>query len=175
MTRLAMRGFSLFELAVVIAVVAILSGILLTRVLPLIGQAERVAFLQTRQQIRSALLLEAAERVVRGESATLASLTGVNPMELMLEPPRNYVGAGPSAGTGAVPRRAWYFDEDDRLLVYKPGRQARFDPLDGPTDRIEMRVSFAYRDRDADGTFDASVDRFDGLRLDSLHLYAWPQ
>jgi len=175
MSRLGMRGFSLLELVVVIVVVAILSGILLTRVLPLIGQAERVAFVQTRQQLRSALLLEAAERVARGESDALVSLSGMNPMALMLEPPGNYVGAGPPGGTEAMPRRAWYFDEADRLLVYKPGRQARFDPLDGPTDRIEMQVSFAYRDRDADGRFDPSVDRFDGLRLESLHAYSWPE
>jgi prepilin-type N-terminal cleavage/methylation domain-containing protein len=168
------RGFSLFEFVVVIVVIAVLSGFLLARVLPLIGQAERVAFMQTRQQIQSALLLEAAERVVRGESDTLISLTGANPMELLLEPPGNYVGAGSRSSAERMPRRSWYFVEDDKLLVYRPGREAAFEALEGPSDRIEMRVGFAYRDRDANGTFDASVDNFDGLRLESLHLYRWP-
>jgi prepilin-type N-terminal cleavage/methylation domain-containing protein len=174
MSKRSMRGFSLFELVVVIVVIAILAGLLLGRVLPLIGQAERVAFLQTRQQIQSALLLEAAERVTRGESDTLVSLTGVNPMALLLEPPGNYFGAGSRSSSEAMPRRSWYFDETDNLLVYRPGRQARFQALEGPADRIEMRVSFVYRDRDSDGTFNASVDHFDGLRLESLHLYSWP-
>lgn len=169
------RGFSLFELVVVIVIVAILSGFLLTRALPLIGQAERVAFLQTKQQIQSALLLEAAERVVRGESATLVLLAGTNPMDLLLEPPGNYIGTI-SAFTGeTLPRRSWFFDEADRLLVYRPGRQAKFEALGGPDDRIEMQVSFVYRDRDNDGTYDASVDGFDGLRLEPLHLYEWPE
>jgi prepilin-type N-terminal cleavage/methylation domain-containing protein len=171
----AARGFSLFELVVVIVVIAILSGLLLTRVLPLIGQAERAAFMQTRQQIHSALLLEAAERVVRAESGTLIALSGTNPMDLLLEPPGNYRGTITEFGGDRLPRRSWFFDEDDRLLVYRPGRQAKFDALDGPADRIEMQVSFAYTDRDGDGAYDASVDRFDGLRLQPLHLYAWPE
>lgn len=173
--RARSRGFSLFELVVVIVVIAILSGFLLSRVLPLIGQAERAAFLQTRQQIQSALLLEAAERVVRGESRTLIGLTGTNPMDLLLEPPGNYEGTITEFSGETLPRRAWFFDEDDRLLVYRPGRQAKFDALEGPDDRIEMRVSFVYTDRDADGAYDASIDHFDGLRLEALHLYAWPE
>ena len=171
----ASLGFSLFEFVVVIVVIVILSGLLLTRVLPLIGQAERVAFLQTKQQIQSALLLEAAERVVRGESDTLILLTGANPMELLLEPPGNYAGTISQFTSTTLPRRSWLFDEQDDLLVYRPGRQAKFDALEGPDDRIEMRVSFAYRDRDEDGAYNASIDRFNGLRLESLHLYAWPE
>jgi prepilin-type N-terminal cleavage/methylation domain-containing protein len=41
MSERSCRGFSLFEFVVVIVVIAVLSGFLLTRVLPLIGQASR--------------------------------------------------------------------------------------------------------------------------------------
>jgi len=173
MPRSRLRGFSLLEFVVVIVVIAILSGLLLVRVLPLIGQAERVAFLQTKQQIQSALLLEAAERVVRGESATLSSLAGINPMQLLLQPPGNYLGTYSRAGD-SLPRSTWYFDKDDNLLIYRPGRQADFEPLEGPAGRIEMQVSFVYRDRDSDGVFNASVDHFDGLSFESVHPYSWP-
>lgn len=173
MAAARMRGFSLLEFVVVIVVIAVLSGLLLVRVLPLIGQAERVSFLQTKQQIQSALLLEAAERVARGESKTLQSLSGINPMDLLLEPPGNYAGSY-SEIDESLPRGSWYFAERERLLVYRPGRQAEFEPLDGPADRIEMRVSFVYRDRDSDGTFNASVDHFDGLRFESVYPYSWP-
>jgi type II secretory pathway pseudopilin PulG len=172
MSRLRMRGFSTFELVVVVVLVSVMAGFLLVRVLPLIGQAERVAFIQTTQQIQSALLLEAAERIARGESASLASLAGTNPMHLLLQPPGNYLGAR-RPDDRPPPRRSWYFDADRNLLVYRPGRQARFDPLDGPSDRIEMQVSFVYRDRDSDGAYNASVDHFDGLRFVSVHPYAW--
>ncbi|MDX1562110.1 MAG: prepilin-type N-terminal cleavage/methylation domain-containing protein [Gammaproteobacteria bacterium] len=168
------RGFSLLEFVVVIVIIAILSGVLLNRVLPLIGQAERVAFMQTRQQLQSALLLEAAERVVRGESATLSELAGSNPMQLMLEPPANYVGLHPIGSHESAPRRSWYFDEREGLLVYRPGRQARFEALEGPDDRIELSVQFVFEDRDGDGRFSASADDFDGLKLESVYAYQWP-
>jgi type II secretory pathway pseudopilin PulG len=173
MRRLRMHGFSTLELVVVVVLVSIMAAFLLVRVLPLIGQAERVAFRQTTQQIQSALLLEAAERIVRGESASLAALAGTNPMDLLLEPPGNYLGARRSSDR-SLPRRSWYFDADENLLVYLPGRQAEFDPLNGPSDRIEMQVRFVYRDRDSDGAYNASVDRFDGLRFAPVHSYAWP-
>jgi len=169
-----MQGFSLLELVVVIVAISILAGLLLDRVLPLIGQAERVAFLQTRRELQSALLLEAALRVTRGESRSLESLAGSNPMELLLEPPGNYVGLRSGLNGRPPPRRSWLFDDGEGRLVYLPGRHAKFDPLEGPDDRIELEVSFVYRDRDADGTYDASTDDFDGLKLESLHRYAWP-
>jgi hypothetical protein len=169
-----MRGVSLFEFVVVIVAIGILTGLLLDRVLPLIGQAERVAFLQTRQQLQSALLLEAAERVARGESRSLATLAGSNPIELLLQPPANYVGTVIGTDGESLPRRSWLFDEDQHLLIYVPGRQAKFAALEGPSDRIQLMVSFLYRDRDANGAFDASVDHFDGLRLETVHPYSWP-
>lgn len=174
MSSVRQAGFSLFEFVVVIVIIAILSGLLLVRVLPLIGQAERVAFLQTRNEIQSALLLEAAERVVRGESHTLIALTAVNPMDLLLEPPGNYVGAYSARRPESLPRRSWYFDDQQKLMVYRPGRQSGFTAIDGPSDRIELKVNFVYRDRDADGAFNASRDHFDGLRLESVHAYSWP-
>jgi len=167
------RGFTLVELVVVVIAIGILAGLLLERVLPLIGRAERVAFEQVQSQIQSALLLEAAERVTRGESATLAELAGANPMALLLKPPGNYLGALDRPEPASLPRRIWYFDARERRLVYRPGRRAGFEPLEGPADRIELRVAFVYGDRDGDGRFDPASDDFDGLRLEPVHAYEW--
>lgn len=167
------RGFTLIELVVVVIVIGILAGLLLDRILPLIGQAERVAFAQVRSQIQSALLLEAAERVTRGESATLVELTRQNPMALLLKPPGNYLGPIALPNNEDLPHSVWYFDESDGRLVYVPGRRTGFEAREGPADRIELAVAFVYRDRDDDGRFDPSVDHFDGLRLESVHAYDW--
>ena len=86
------------------------------------------------------MLLEAAERVVRGESATLISLTGANPMDLLLEPPGNYAGSGSRSSAEGMPRRSWYFVEDDRLLVYRPGREASFEALEKWTGTSETVI-----------------------------------
>ena len=62
------RGFSLLELVVVVVAVAILTGVALDRLLPLVGRAQRAAFLRVQGDLQSALLLEAADRITRGEA-----------------------------------------------------------------------------------------------------------
>lgn len=167
------RGFTLLEFVIVIVIIAVLAGFLLDRVLPLVGQAERVAFQQVRAQVQSALLLEAAERIARGESRSLSELAGVNPMSLLLQPPGNYLGELSRPRISDLPRAAWYFDDREGRLVYRPGRQANVEALEGPQDRIELTVSFAFRDRDGDGRFQPSIDHFDGLRLAPVHPFRW--
>src|SRR6185295_11642372 len=83
-------GFSLVELLVVVIAIGILAGALLDRVLPLIGRAQRAAFVQVKADLQTALLLEAAERITRGEGPSLQNLADGNPMTLLLAAPANY-------------------------------------------------------------------------------------
>jgi prepilin-type N-terminal cleavage/methylation domain-containing protein len=170
------RGFTLVEFLVVVVAIGILTGVALDRLLPLIGRAQRAAFVQTRADLQSALLLEAADRITRGETQSLAGLVTANPMVLLLQPPANYIGAIVWPDDDAdLPRASWYFDEHTRRLVYRVGRYTRFDGLDGPADRIELAVAFVYADRDGDGAFDAVRDRFEGLKLEAVSPYSWPE
>ena len=168
------RGFSLLELVVVVIAVAILMGVALDRLLPLVGRAQRAAFLQVQRELQSALLLEAAERITRGEAATLSELAAANPMTLLLTPPANYVGPLAAPRPEDVPPASWYFDEQSRSLAYRVGRHTRFATKDGPDGLVELRVAFVYDDRDADGAFDAARDDFGGLRLEPVYAYDWP-
>jgi prepilin-type N-terminal cleavage/methylation domain-containing protein len=168
------RGFSLLELVVVVAAIGTLIGVALERLLPLVGRAQRAAFVQVERELKSSLLLEAAERITRGESHTLPELATVNPMELLLEPPPNYAGAVRWSDDADVPRASWFFDSRAGRLGYRVGKHTRFRAGEGPSDRIELAVEFVYEDRDGDGRFDASRDRFGGLRLQPVHAYDWP-
>lgn len=154
--------------------VAILLGVALDRLLPLVGRAQRAAFLDVQRNLQSALLLAAAERITSGEAATIPELAAANPMSLLLQPPANYLGALAAPESADVPRASWYFDEHSGRLVYRLGRYTRFAGRDGSADRIELQVAFAYQDRDGNGTFDATGDRFDGLKLEPVHAYDWP-
>lgn len=170
------RGLTLVEFLVVVVAIGILAGFALDRLLPLIGRAQRAAFVQTKADLQSALLLEAAERITRGEPQKLAELAGGNPMTLLLVPPANYVGSLPWPEDDAeLPRASWFFDEGSHRLVYRVGKHTRFDGLGGPHDRIELEVAFVYTDRDGNGAFDAVRDRFDGLRLRAANAYDWPE
>jgi general secretion pathway protein G len=168
------RGFTLIEFVVVVIVIGIVGGFALDRLLPLIGRAERIAFVQVGAQLQSALLLEAAERITRGEAATLAELADGNPMTLLLEPPANYRGAHATLG-GTLERGSWYFDESRGRLVYRVGKHADFEVFDGPPGVVELRVQFVYDDRDKDDDYDAGRDTFEGLRLAETNVYRWAE
>lgn len=168
------RGFTLLELVIVVVIIGILIGAALDRLLPLVGRAQRAAFLDVQRQLQSSLFLAAAERITSGEAATIPELAAANPMTLLLAPPPNYVGPLAGGDEDDVPRASWYFDELRGRLAYRVGRYTRFTAHDGPADRIELAVAFVYEDRDSDGVFDAHGDRFDGLRLTPVYSYDWP-
>lgn len=168
------RGFTLIEFVVVVIVIGVVAGFALDRLLPLIGRAERIAFVQVRAQLQSALLLEAAERITRGEARMLAGLADGNPMTLLLEPPANYRGAYAASG-GDLERASWYFDSGRGRLVYRVGKHAEFETLDGLPGVVELFVQFAYDDRDEDGDYDAGRDTFEGLRLAEATVYRWAE
>ncbi len=167
-------GFSLVELMVVVVAVAIVAGALLDRVLPLIGRAQRVAFVQVKADLQTALLFEAAGRITRGDAASLQNLADGNPMALLLTPPANYVGSFERPQEDDMPVASWYFDEHAHRLVYRVGHYTRFDALGGSPGRIELKTEFVFDDRNGDGTFEPGSDGFRGLRLVQVHEFAWP-
>lgn len=108
--------------------------------------------------------MEAAQRIARGQSASIAELEQINPMELLLEPPGPY--AGVSAGNGAdLPARHWYFDSNSNRLVYKTGKP--YTPLvrDHTFADPQFAVRVMFEDRDADGVFNPQNDELYGVRL----------
>ena len=168
------NGFTLLELVVVVVAIAILAGFALDRLPPLVGRAQRVAFMQVQSELQTALLLAAADRITRGESQTLPELAGANPMTLLLKPPGNYLGEIGRGEAESAPGHTWFYVTESGQLVYRVGRHTRFEPLEGPKDRVELRVSFLFGDGDGDGIFSNGRDDFHGLRLDSVHSYRWP-
>jgi prepilin-type N-terminal cleavage/methylation domain-containing protein len=167
------QGFSLLELVTVIAIISILVVVALKRMLPYIDEAERVSVIRLEGQLRSTLVMEAAKRIVRGESATITDLNGSNPVQFLLEPPKNYVGEVNAGTLQDVGPRHWYFDSGRRELVYRLGQA--FVPIAGDEHRENpaFSVRVAYSDRDGDGRFEASRDELYGVRLVRVAGGSW--
>ena len=166
------RGFSFLELVVVIVIVGILLAVALNRLLPYIDEAERVGVLTLESQIKSTLITDAAKRIAGGRAASISELDGSNPMHLMLEPPKNYVGEKREDQRNAVPRRNWYFDLKTRRLVYRIGR--RFGWSDDETmDEPEFAVRVAFNDRNGNNRFEPGTDELHGIRLQTVAGAEW--
>jgi hypothetical protein len=161
------------EFAVVTIAAGIVTGLLLERVVPLMAGSERVAFMHVRGQLQSALLLETADRIARGDAASLSSLDHANPMSLLVEPPRNYLGVLRNPAPEDVRHARWYFDESTGRLVYRVGRLATIATPAGPTDRVELVVRFIYADHDGNGRFDPRADGFEGVHLEAVRPFEW--
>jgi prepilin-type N-terminal cleavage/methylation domain-containing protein len=166
-------GFSLLELVVVIALISTLVAVAVTRLLPYIDEAERVSVLRVEGQLRSSLMMEAAKRIVRGQSASLTELEGSNPVKFLLEPPKNYVGERLRRDTGQVPTRRWYYEQDGHRLVYRLGAPFSLPVQDESLQDPAFEVRIAFADTDGNGVFEAQRDELYGVRLQRVAGARW--
>lgn len=187
--RARSAGFSLFELVVYILSVAIIYALASNRFAEFPGQAERANFLAVTTQIQSAVNLEMIVGVGLGRISSAESLVGANPMELLLEPPSNYLGAFAGLDQTTVSRRAWYFDQDRSELVYLVNDTTDVfivpDGLEIPTDEIRFSLVANYSELDRESGLPAgfieqgaeqaqdTVLRFNGILMRPVIPFRW--
>ena len=82
-------GFSLFELMIVVCVIALLAGLLLNRMQLYEEAAEKAVMQQTVAAIKSALQMRAAAYMIAGREGDIERLPGMNPVNLLQEKPAN--------------------------------------------------------------------------------------
>jgi len=167
------RGFSLFELLVVIVIVSILMIIAISRLLALQVDAERVTMESTVGALRSGLGIKVAESIVKHKVSALPAYEDSNPMNLLAEVPRNYLGEMESVDPHTLEKGSWYFDKPAKTLVYLVDNAGYFSGgIDNPP-RARFKIRLVYTDVDSNGTFDSSIDSIGGLRLAALEPYGW--
>lgn len=119
-------GASRLELAVATIVVALLTGMLLDRLISYQGETERVAAKQLISSLRTALAMRSAEAMARGGDAGLMTLAHQNPMRWLQNMPENYLGEYYSVPKEGLPNGNWYFDRRAQTLVYLPSGYKSF-------------------------------------------------
>ena len=140
------RGFSLFELAVTVAIIGVLAGVLLSRIQLYQEEAERVAMESVVGVLRSALSMKAGQLVAQGKQDQLSKLTSINPMDLLAQKPANYLGEFNTPQKEKISRGNWYFNRKKLLLVYIARTGATFQVSDPR--QFEFKIDVL---RDLDG------------------------
>lgn len=168
-------GLTLFGLVVSILLVSIISSYSFNRFQDYPGAAERANFLAVTSQIRAGVTLQMIEALTSGRRDALAQMEGRNPMELMQEVPRNYVGAFSAVDESTMPRRVWYFDRQAGELVYLANDSSNLYALRNgervPTDWVRFKVTPVYGDGGWLGNTGSGEPS--GLRLQAVTPYTW--
>lgn len=167
------RGFSLFELLVVIVIVSILMIIAISRLLALQVDAERVVMESTVGALRSGLGIKVAESIVKHKVSALPAYEDSNPMNLLAEIPRNYLGEIEAADPYILEKGSWYFDKKAKNLIYVVDNTGYFSGGTDDPPRARFKVRLVYADINGDGIFNSGVDSIEGLRLVALESYRW--
>ncbi|PMQ09187.1 type II secretion system protein [Janthinobacterium sp. AD80] len=116
--RTRQRGFTLFELAVVAAVFAILVTVFLSRVSDYQQKAQQVAMAQTLGALRTSLRVQALQLYLAGRRTQLPALARQNPFDWLEEKPANYLGEFDAPALDRLPAGNWLYDRKEQKVIY---------------------------------------------------------
>jgi len=167
------RGFSLFELVIVVVLISLLLTVAIDRLLLFKAQAERTAMEQVLGNLRSGITIRLAEMAVRGKLGDADKLAGSNPMGLLAVRPENYLGEFFGPDPASLDPGNWYYDSRDGALCYLVESADYFDTVLPPPARARFRIRPVFDDTDGDGRYDPKVDALRGMQLAPLEPYGW--
>ena len=166
------RGFSLFELVVVISIVAVLMGIFLNRVLYYQEQAEKTAMVGVVGAIQSALTLQYGQILMRGKASDIEWLAKDNPMNWMQQKPDNYAGELHGPTPMDVEPGNWVFDLDSHDLIYVPRIVNNFKPGKDGKQWIRYHVAVNFEPSRLPSLQDAPHE-LTGILFEPVEPYSW--
>jgi len=160
------KGFTLFELIVFIIVVGIVFAYAMNRFRGFPGAAERANFMSVASQMQSGVNMEMMAGIARGTFRELSELEGTNPMNLLLEPPTNYLGSFGFIQNFDLPRRSWFYDSNRNQLVYLVNDDTDVfylvNSVPVPTNEIRFELINKYRE-----------DKWTGILIQPILPYSW--
>lgn len=167
------RGFTLFELVLVICLVAVFSGILLDRLFKYQELAEKAAMEQTAGAIRSALAIQMAGLVTQGRADAIPALVDVNPFQFVTGRGTKYAGEYFEVTDGDITPGSWYFDLKRKELVYLVRRGEHFVSTEGETKQVRYKVKLVHNEWLAKVIGKEKRDYVGGVVLEEVAPYNW--
>ena len=167
------KGFSLIELMVVIAIVAVLANALLDRVWLYQEQAEKAAMEQVAGALQSAVVLRYGQMLTSGREAEVGALLTENPINWLMKKPPNYAGEFFAPTPAAIAPGNWAFDLKNRELVYVPYRTAYFVAGSNGYKWVRYRINMHYEPAAGALNKNKSAKRLTGVLFEPAEPYQW--
>lgn len=134
------RGFSKFELTVVVAAVAILAATLWTNTLKDLESVERMEMEAQARAIANALQMRMVSLIAERREREIVQLESANPVQWLAAKPRNYLGELDQPPSNDSALGSWYFDGNRGELVYRVQRGKRFLPDTAGRRQVRFKV-----------------------------------
>ena len=164
------KGFTYLELVVVIAIISILAVFALDRYRRLLVDVERTTVEQDLGVMRSAIGMQVASQFLSGNMAGLNELVNSNPMDMLAEQPKSYLGPISNQEPNELEPGHWYFDTDTGVLVYLVRNSDYFETELRGVARIRFKIYPVYADKTRNGKRTTFIA---GLALKPIDPYRW--
>ena len=167
-------------MVVVICSIVILYMVAEQRMNELPAAAERANFYALLEQVKTGINFEMITHVASGNYNGLNNLEGANPMDFLLDQPRNYRGELDQVTDRNTTRRSWYFETSTGELVYVVGGPSIADvfvTIGGiPVNLGQLRFKLVnvYEETDT-GSAPGQIgrSRWQGLQLVPTRQFEW--
>jgi hypothetical protein len=191
------RSLTKLELVVAILILTILIGSFSRYVLVIFSRAEQSMINSTVININTALHYRAAMAVMLGQYQELELLREINPMEELqasseinnpkitldqiplallagtASAPANYGGLINSYTMDSMEKGLWYFNQDNRYLIYLVSNSEFFFSDAEGLPIIRFRIVIDFKDRNSNGKYDPESDEFQTMKLHPVNHYQW--
>ena len=167
------KGFTTFELIVVIALLALLASVALPKFYHLSLRAEALSVQGTIGTMRSALSYKMAHALARGVNMENGAVDGANPIypmrDLLNEYPHEYLGVL----TASDRRGVWYDDKNTHELVYVMRNDKIVSGITGKPKKIRWGIVTIYAEPNSHAVETLHATSPLGLILQPSTLHKW--
>ena len=164
------RGFTFLELAVVITVISALAMVALNYYYKLLVDIERTAMEHDLGSLRSAISIQVAAHYSAGDVTGLAKLVDSNPMDLLSEKPKNYLGVISHYDLKKLEKGSWFYDSKSQTLIYLVRNQLYFETMLESSARARFKIVPVYSGKKQE---EFGISNVSWLALKDLEPYRW--
>ena len=166
--RPGIRGFSVLELVVSVALISVFAGLLLERLLYYQEAAEKAVMELEASKLKLALQVHIGDLIARNQTLDYAQIARENPIGWLDQPPLGYRGEFDGDASTELPKGSWFFDRSKSEVVYLAKLDRNLQSGSGALPRLRWRIKVVRPEG-----MDAKNASVMGMQLVSVEPYRW--